>query len=625
MTRISRFLFLLCLCLTLCIALPAQAATYDCDCTDIHIHVVLNGCYALTCEQANHKHDETCYDLSQAVCGIPYKAHKLTCLSEEKQKAESTFNAEKVSVTAALRAVPHYSYVSSRAYQSGYHYFWDNEMDGYTVAQIFTLADVSSTAPGKTWTSSPANALYDVTAAEDYNYFLTYCLDKYSHGVSFFKVPYRIINLEDSGYFDPSQANYLRALMSRAFPAASLTEIQQRLIQLGMDSETVLDMGEDEMITATQLAIWEYSNPENETPLSQRYDYHLTIPQSRRGGIAVNLNPKGSGNYMAYEHVEDRILEAAELMVLDALQNPIAPTENQIVISSAAIADLIITPGEAGYTARLTIELNHGYEPHEGVEGVTITASTPSGATASASVNSQKEYALTLDDYQIGEEITILLEGEQRLDLGVYMFQAYAEYPEDRRNASQNMIGLASGTVPVGEKTVLKPAAISLLKTDVDAVPLQGVSFDLYYNSVHDQDVFIASYTTDENGVITIADLMSGGSYLLQETATLPGLELLRTPIAFSITTGKEPAITLTQNASGAATANAMTITAINREIPPSPPPVIPDIPDVPEEPEVPPMPDIPQTGDDTQLLLLAAMLLFSGAMLFILLRRRAA
>ena len=539
------------------------AVSYECECENIHIHT--NKCYPLICE-TSHAHENDCYNYvdSEPVCGIAYKAHKVSCLSEQSFNEQTIFNSDKKTVDASMLNKGPYVFCEAHTYQSSGHRFYDASKPELprssrdTFPQLFLLGDYSGMKVGEKWASSPANKRWDSENPDDYNYVIGYCSDRSVEAKQ--HTMYRMINMEDSLYYGKEEAAYIRSLIYNTYPYKTIEEVQADLKAAGFDYYD--EIGESEAIVATQFALWDFSN-------SEEFDFHnmkywRTERSKRMTGISVNVNPT-IGWHQFYVDIEDRVKEIAEYYVNRAKIAPMALEPEQIIVSSVEINDLSITPSGQKYCVDLSVKLNGGYEADDENTGIEIVATSEGADAARVEVTSETVYKLKLDNYTLGEDIKIVMSGSQELEKGVYFFQAYSEHPEDRRAASQNMVAMACGVFPVGEEITLEPVSMSVMKTDVDGQPLEGVELELYYDKDDEEDVKIGTYLTDEEGMVYWDNLISGAKYIIKETKPLPGYRNLVEPIEFKVTAGKDVVIEMINDANGVAEAEGMYMQIVNK------------------------------------------------------------
>lgn len=540
--RLLAMLVMLCLCCCE-MALAAPIQRYDCDC-EIHLHLLpksgSNGCFTPTCGQS-HTHDYTlytCFDLENPVCGITGKHHELSCLTDEALAKMYIYN---FSVTIPANKIPQtltapYVYSEIVTYQSSTNEYYNTLTSDTKTMQMFLLADMRGYKAGDTWASQPANLRYISGQGYDYNWIPAYCCDEETAVKQY--VMYKQVNLEDSTYFDKEAVQKIRAVMTNSYPYYTMEEMQDRLAAAGFKDAELID--ESVLIAATQMAVWNFSNGGDEIYKEKSFMESLAYRFTRqRKRPSVNaFVPEVNDNVLySMPDTDERVRRVANYLVQTALGSAQTIAEGQIVISRINVLDMkAVETGTNKYSATLQIGMNTPLRSANGAH-LQVTATSESGATATAQMTSGQICTLTLDDYVPGDTVDVTVEGEQYVDRGIYFFEPYTAAGEVRR-ASQNLVGINEGMVPVACAAQMRIApSIRLIKQNQQGEPLSGAEFELYFVDTKDENnnYRVATYRSDENGEIVLDNILFDNTYELRETKAPAGYALLSKPVRFSM------------------------------------------------------------------------------------------
>ncbi|MFD2706956.1 SpaA isopeptide-forming pilin-related protein [Salibacterium lacus] len=169
-----------------------------------------------------------------------------------------------------------------------------------------------------------------------------------------------------------------------------------------------------------------------------------------------------------------------------------------------------------------SVELTKTDEESETLEGAVFELQDSSGETLQTELTTGTDGTLTVDD----------------LSPGTYQFietKAPEGYQLNKEPVPFEITFNQQEPVEVTKENSLIPGTLELTKTGADGEVLEGVVFELQYQS---GAVIDEGLTTDENGQLILDDLQPG-SYQLVETETVEGYQLDDTPITFEIGTGE--------------------------------------------------------------------------------------
>lgn len=390
-----------------------------------------------------------------------------------------------------------YEYVNGG---KGHAYEATNYMVAMEIPQTFMFANVSDGA-----TTFTPNGIYEYGKS---NYDVAYCVDYETMSRAGYH--YRRINLEDSGYFSDGAAKKIRAIVENSYPFLSIDEMKAFLKKEGLNEEFVDELNRSDIISAVQLAIWWYSNPDS-------------IPNNVRGYYAsVNIT-KNIGNYFTpyHDHSNEmwewypqggfRSLDTRVIFRVNNLAyflsqlEPVEANDDQIVVSQVQVGRLDLLPRyEDVYSVGLHVLLNSGADDGDNItmrirsysedEDGNVTTT----ATNTLKVGKSKEYTPTINA-RYGDTIEVVIDGTQDLGKGVYFYEA-----EGGRDASQSMVGVAEGITAIraSQKFTFKRDIEKGLriykKSSEDMTPISDITFKVYKVEPEDGEQLNETPTADE-------------------------------------------------------------------------------------------------------------------------------
>lgn len=390
-----------------------------------------------------------------------------------------------------------YEYVNGG---KGHGYEASNYMVAKEIPQTFMFANVSDGA-----TTFTPNGIYEYGKS---NYDVAYCVDYETPSRAGYH--YRRINLEDSGHFSDGAAKKIRAIVENSYPFLSIDEMKAFLKKEGLNEEFVDELNRSDIISAVQLAIWWYSNPD-------------AIPDNIRGYYAsVNIT-KNIGNYFTpYHDQSNEIWEwfpqggfrSLDTRVIFRVNNlayflsqlePVEANDDQIVVSQVQVGRLDLLPRyEDVYSVGLHVLLNSGADDGDNItmrirsysedEDGNVTTT----ATNTLKVGKSKEYTPTINA-RYGDTIEVVIDGTQDLGKGVYFYEA-----EGGRDASQSMVGVAEGITAIraSQKFTFKRDIEKGLriykKSSEDMTPISDITFKVYKVQPEDGEQLNETPTADE-------------------------------------------------------------------------------------------------------------------------------
>lgn len=351
---------------------------------------------------------------------------------------------------------------------------------------------------------------------------------------------YRRINLEDSTYA-ASAAGLIRAIVNHGFyllpvegetdaehAARVAVELEALGAVAGVENLTI-----GEAIAGTQAAIWQATHGASlvyndlmysayKTDISDTVRYYEICDEERWNG---HLDYTGfNGELFELTKANDKELGERIEAVYDYLMDlePMAP--NDVIVSTASFRSIqgpyFYDNGDGTVDLEVTVTVDVRMEAGD---SLTLTASVKEGTYAVSAPLSNGTQTVTLTipnvpNRQKAEKILLEISGLQS-GSDVYLFDA-----EGDRGTSQSMVGMADSRLPVyasittGKPTEGTPEDVggddiegeperilNFYKTtlipneagEYDRIPLEGITFDLYY---------VAEYTQYVTGQVILPD-----------------------------------------------------------------------------------------------------------------------
>ncbi len=334
----------------------------------------------------------------------------------------------------------------------------------------------------------------------------TYCADQLTPAEKGYY--YTIENVEDADYYDAAQAKKIRAIALNGYwgtksGLGSLSALKENLIASGDFTQAEIDMLTDGVaMTATQYAIWEFSNYSRG---DKRISAYCT---TESGGI---LRPTDADKplidllFKVYHYLIGLDAETIENTTADTIINkdnfltnltvdaiqPIADHPNNLDSNpdnDAYLADLSFTmavlPKAAGGDDLVATVLDG-----DKVIAVGRIAGTPKAGELILTDHGNGTY--TFEDLELIEgtqTLSMTISGTQELERGVYLYTSEVR----EGTSSQTLVGIAEGThqldtelrrnirFSVNEEDE-KERIIRITKTTSDRLPLEGIQFDFYF------------------------------------------------------------------------------------------------------------------------------------------------
>ncbi|MBO5778454.1 MAG: Cna B-type domain-containing protein [Clostridia bacterium] len=437
----------------------------------------------------------------------------MAVIAAESESAETVWNGDKKSVDVKA-GKNGYTFLSvyGPAYEMSNHMVSTNGGVNNDIPQTLILVDASE---DYTWTP---NGKYVHGEA---NYEVLYCCDAktgYNDGIY-----YKRMNLEDSAYYNPTQAEHIRAIVTNAYPYVSLEEMKANLKANGFEDADALTRAD--VITAVQAAIWAYANTDAGNYIySQTFD----IPTNSQWGTVMHDYTNEMDVWWQTgkrKFSKDAATEARINSLIEYLkgQDAVPASPEEILITSVDIVTIMPIVGDSEtYSATVRVALNNS---GSGVnDNIKLDVYVDGELAKTVPVNQgTSSYDVTVDA-KIGQTVKAVVSGTQDVPSGVYFYE-----PEGGRDVSQCLVGIAYGKTNIYAESaisvVVEKVSISGTKTWDDADNQDGkrpesITIRLWADG---EEIDHATVKADENGDWTYSfeDLLKyNGDELIEYTIT---------------------------------------------------------------------------------------------------------
>ena len=334
----------------------------------------------------------------------------------------------------------------------------------------------------------------------------TYCADQVTSTQDGYY--YTIENVEDADYYEPAQARKIRSIALNGYwgtdqGLGSLAALKEKLAATGNFSAAELSLLTDGVaMTATQYAIWSFSNQSNGSkPISAYYTDDsgniLQLDESSTASVdllfkvynyLVSLDPAAVEDTTADTIInKDNFLKNIGITAAKRIEDhPNNQDEN--ADNDAYTVDLSFTMAVKPSTANGDNLVAKVVDP----EGNVLAVGRIAGETQEGELAMQGDengaYTFTgLEMIEGTQVLNIVLEGAQQLKQGVYLYTSEVK----NGKSSQTLVGIAEGTHQVNEdlswnikfsvNEVDEPdRVINIHKQTNDGLALEGIQFDIY-------------------------------------------------------------------------------------------------------------------------------------------------
>ena len=406
-----------------------------------------------------------------------------------------------------------------------------------------------------------------------------YCCDLVTSIIDDETTDYLRTNLEDAlkddenfvnsgyqSYYTPQNAAKIRFVLTNGYyPGRDLADLARKA---GLtEADGMLTIGE--ALSATQYAVWNYSNTDN-VELSSVYVYSLYLDDERMEGVKSDLiNSENNAligedgkNGQMQEAVKKRIEAVYNYLTGDANQG----TENQSVIINFTDQHTVLMvanidkDGTPSYDVTVKFKLKGTFSDNGNLNLTAtlgdqkITCPLLGESSEKLSADSDGYYTITFKDIEeacmtVNPSIGLTIDGYQEVEDGIYFYEPInPKTKKVDRSYAQCFVGTGSGRTPIHSETTINfkvgTQTLKLQKVDGSVTeinndgegtnpPLSGVEFALYvkYGDLKEPVPYpgLKNKKTDENGEITWEGLVTGDgiSYYYKEIAPKSGYEVI--------------------------------------------------------------------------------------------------
>ena len=254
------------------------------------------------------------------------------------------------------------------------------------------------------------------------------------------EVAYRRLTLENSGYYPPEAASKIRAIVLNSYPVLTLSEMKDNMEKADYTLNT--DVSEEQLLSGTQRAIWQYSN--NSSVGSQAvYIYSHEITDGYLDVIKVPKDTYKESNEYYDKNINENVQNVYNyLMSLNGKE----ASPGGIVLNSVEATPL--STGTSG-TADVLLKFKLENDRHGGItlnekDDLTLAANGKTFPSREWRDEGNGEYSVTLNGVTAGAEIPLTVSGMQYLEKDAYFYE-----PVNGRRAAQCFVGVAEGMTPV--------------------------------------------------------------------------------------------------------------------------------------------------------------------------------
>lgn len=389
---------------------------------------------------------------------------------------------------------------------AGQAYEVGNHMVSGQIPQTFILVDTSD---GKTsWTPS---GLYEYGVS---NYDVAYCCDAVTRLAA--GTDYKRVNLEDSGYYGPSAASHIRAILLNSYPFVTMEQMKANLIAGGLGADFVNTLTRADMISAVQMAIWTYANAADGAAGGLNYFATVNVPKNN-GIYFTPLHDYTNETWEWQPGKRQRTYDARAAYRVNNLAYYLcnlpgvdAP-EDGIVITDVDVTRADLIPGSDDmYTVGMYVTLNKSGSAGDNLRVKVTSCSADGNETAHSDQPVSGSNTLEISvNAKSGDTIKVVVEGTQTLPRGVYFYE-----PKGGRDASQSLVGVGEGVTKVRaeEEFVfvedVGETGLRIYKTETGTgAPLSDIVFHIY--SV-DEGTAGEVPTAEEIAKYAVADNLKG-------------------------------------------------------------------------------------------------------------------
>ena len=323
--------------------------------------------------------------------------------------------------------------------------------------------------PSSVWTFWNAPEIFNlVYEGENGNHSIAaYCTDADTSTISGDSIYYRRLNLENSTYHDSGSAARLRAVVLHSFPCLSVEAVAQNVNQ-ALGADTIQQLTQGEVISATQQAIWEITHGEKYN-VDQNY---VSIRSASGYDRSKFVYPESLDACVESEFTAANIQQLYQYFLNLPGQGPKADAISEYSFKNVEYNAVREDDGTYTVTVTYTVDAKM-------LDGDNLSLTAACGETAKQDGLKPGDGVVTFSGLAEKQPVTLTISGTQTGG-DVYLFDAQGD-----RAASQSMIGYDSTTLPVFAQVEAGPdREIHIYKTTSEGEnkrPLANIEFEIYF------------------------------------------------------------------------------------------------------------------------------------------------
>ena len=321
---------------------------------------------------------------------------------------------------------------------------------------------------GSSWTYYNAPEIFNLVYESDGgNYSIAaYCTDADTSTISNDSIYYRRINLEDSTYHVSGTAERLRAVVLHSFPYLKVEDVAANVNQ-ALGGESIQQLTQGEVISATQQAIWEITHGEK-----YNVDKNYAGMRSQSGyDRSQFVYPESLDACVESEYTATNIQQLYQYFLNLPGQTPMADAISEFSFKNVVYN--AVREADGTYTVTVTYTVDASWR-----EGDNLSLTAVCGEITNQEELKSGDGSVTFSGLTEKLPVTLTISGTQT-GADVYLFDA-----EGDRGVSQSMIGYDSTTLPVVAQVTAEPdREINIYKSTSEGEnkrPLANIEFEIY-------------------------------------------------------------------------------------------------------------------------------------------------
>jgi len=299
-----------------------------------------------------------------------------------------------------------------------------------------------------------------------------YCTDADTGTISDDSIYYRRLNLEDSTYHISGAAPRLRAVVLHSFPYLSVDTVAEQVNQ-ALGADTIQQLTQGEVISATQQAIWEITHGEKYN-VDQNY---VSIRSTSGYDRSKFVYPESLDGCVESEFTATNIQQLYQYFLNLPGQAPKSDAISEFSFKNVEYGAVREADGTYTVTVSYTVDAKLR-------EGDNLSMTVVCGEKADQHALKAGDATVTFTGLSEKLPVQLTISGTQTGG-DVYLFDAQGD-----RGSSQSMIGYDSTTLPVFAQITAEPGReLNIYKTTSEGEnkrPLANIEFDIYLAATMD-------------------------------------------------------------------------------------------------------------------------------------------